>query len=85
MRQDSAAALRLYRELIAQKNQPIAILGLLQSNFRLYTQIIQLKKAGYDHDQWLKPLAFIHTGLKWLANRSILIRRIYSWWLYEVD
>lgn len=56
MRQDVASALRLYRELVAQKNQPIAILGLLQSNFRLYSQIVQLKKAGYDQGSMAKTI-----------------------------
>jgi DNA polymerase-3 subunit delta len=56
MRQDAGAALAMYRELIAQKQQPIAILGLLQSNFRLYTQIVQLSTAGYDQGSIAKTI-----------------------------
>lgn len=70
MRQDSVAALRLYRELIAQKNQPIAILGLLQSNFRLYTQIIQLKKAGYDQGSMAETIG-VHPYRIKMAGQSI--------------
>lgn len=48
MQQKADRAILLYRELIAQKHQPIAVLALLQSNFRLFTQIVQLQTLGYD-------------------------------------
>lgn len=50
------AALTLYRNLIAQKKQPIAMLALLESNFRLYTQIAQLQRLGYDQGSIAKSL-----------------------------
>lgn len=56
MQQKADQALQLYRELIALKQQPIAILALMQSNFRLFTQIVQLQKLGYDQGSIAKTL-----------------------------
>lgn len=56
MKKAPQKALQLYRELIAQKQQPLAILALLQSNFRLYTQITQLQKVGYNQGSMAKEI-----------------------------
>lgn len=70
MKQDITEALRLYRELIAQKNQPIAILGLLESNFRLYTQIIQLSQSGYDQGSIASTIG-VHPYRIQMASQAI--------------
>lgn len=56
MQQKPEQALKLYRELIAQKQQPIAILALLQSNFRLFTQILLMQTVGYDQGSMAKMI-----------------------------
>lgn len=54
--QKTAEAIRLYRTLIAEKQQPIAILALMLSEFRLYTQISLLKKKGYGQNEMARTL-----------------------------
>ncbi|MCI5774901.1 MAG: DNA polymerase III subunit delta [Aerococcus sp.] len=49
-------AIRLYRTLVAERQQPIAILALLLSEFRLYTQINLLKKQGYGQNEMARTL-----------------------------
>lgn len=56
MRQEIKPAITLYRTLIAEKQQPIAILALLESNFRLYTQVLLLKKVGYGQGEIAKAI-----------------------------
>lgn len=41
-------ALQLFRHLLAQKQAPLAILALLQSNFRLFIQLLSLRRAGIE-------------------------------------
>ncbi|KAA9219946.1 MULTISPECIES: DNA polymerase III subunit delta [Aerococcus] len=50
------AALDLYRTLIQEKHQPIAILALLEANFRLFSQIALLARTGYDQGAIAKSL-----------------------------
>ncbi|MDO4679727.1 MAG: DNA polymerase III subunit delta [Aerococcus sp.] len=56
MRQEVKPAIQLYRTLIEEKQQPIAILALLESNFRLYTQILLLKQVGYGQNEIAKAI-----------------------------
>ncbi|MDK6234206.1 DNA polymerase III subunit delta [Aerococcus sanguinicola] len=57
MRGQADPALSLYRQLIADKQSPIAILALLMSNFRLYCQINQFQRMGYDQGSMAKALS----------------------------
>lgn len=42
------AAFRLFRQLLAQKVEPISILAMLESNFRLFVQCKRLSQEGYQ-------------------------------------
>ena len=65
-------ALALYRTLVLEKQQPIAILALLLSNFRLYSQIVLLNQAGYDQGAIAQTLSVhpyrIKMGAKQVAR-----------------
>ncbi|MDO4670919.1 MAG: DNA polymerase III subunit delta [Aerococcus sp.] len=56
MQQAVKPAIQLYRTLIAEKQQPIAILALLSANFRLYTQVALLRQVGYGQGEIAKAI-----------------------------
>lgn len=62
-------AIQLYRELLGHNEQPIGILALIQSNFRLYTQIVQLKRLGYNQGSMAKELGVHPYRIKMTAKQ----------------
>lgn len=56
MARDVAEASRIYEELILQKHQPIAILGLMIAQFRLIIQTAILSQVGYGQEDMAKQL-----------------------------
>lgn len=71
--------LETYQELLSQKEEPIRILALLMSQFRLLLQVSYLQRSGYQTPDLLKALKVHQYRLK-LAQQSV---RRYSTRLLE--
>lgn len=63
-------ALQIYRDLIKQKEEPIKILALLISQFRLMNQVKIMKRKGYSDPEMARTLK-VHPYRAKLAAQSV--------------
>ena len=56
LRGQSGAALQIYQDLIAQREEPVRINAVLLGQFRLLLQVAVLKRNGYDQGSIVKTL-----------------------------
>lgn len=66
---DIAGALRIYYDLLKQKEEPIKIMALIASQFRLLNQLKILEKQGYSQQQMATKLR-VHPFRVKLASRQ---------------
>lgn len=66
----TGAALQIYRDLIKQKEEPIKILALLISQFRLMNQVKIMKRKGYSDPEMARTLK-VHPYRAKLAAQSV--------------
>lgn len=67
---ETGKALRIYQDLIKQKEEPIKILALLISQFRLMNQVKIMKKKGYSDPEMARTLK-VHPYRAKLAAQSV--------------
>ncbi|STY43281.1 DNA polymerase III subunit delta [Listeria grayi] len=67
---DIAGALRIYYDLLKQKEEPIKIMALIASQFRLLNQLKILEKQGYSQQQMATKLR-VHPFRVKLASRQV--------------
>ncbi|EUJ35220.1 DNA polymerase III subunit delta [Brochothrix thermosphacta] len=67
---ETGKALRIYQDLIKQKEEPIKILALLISQFRLMNQVKIMKKKGYSDPEMAHTLK-VHPYRAKLAAQSV--------------
>ena len=67
---ETGKALRIYKDLIKQKEEPIKILALLISQFRLMNQVKIMKKKGYSDPEMARTLK-VHPYRAKLAAQSV--------------
>lgn len=63
-------SIRIFKDLVVQGNQPIALIALLASNFRFYYQVCSLKEAYYNDEQIANALN-IKKGRLFYASKAI--------------
>ncbi|NWO13758.1 MULTISPECIES: DNA polymerase III subunit delta [Virgibacillus] len=56
MKRDLAQAIEIYKDLEKQKEEPIALVGLLAFQFRILLRVKLLKQKGYTQGQMVKQL-----------------------------
>lgn len=82
-------ALKIYHDLLRQKEEPIKLVGLLASNIRTMTHIFYLQKKGYHQQQIAKQLKLHPYRVQVIANQKNrptdhrLLQALYS--LADVD
>lgn len=82
-------ALKIYHDLLRQKEEPIKLVGLLANNIRTMTNIFYLQKKGYAQQQIAKQLKIhpyrvqIISGQRHRPSDQRLLQALYS--LAEVD
>ena len=82
-------ALRIYHDLLRQKEEPIKLVGLLANNIRTMNHIFYLQKKGYHQQQIAKQLKIhpyrvqIISGQRNRPSEERLLQALYS--LAEVD
>lgn len=86
---NSAEALRIYHDLLRQKEEPIKLVGLLASNIRTMSHVYYLQKKGYHQQQIAKQLK-VHpyrvqmiSGQRNRPSEQRLLQALYS--LANVD
>lgn len=81
--------LKIYHDLLRQKEEPIKLVGLLANNIRTMTNIFYLQKKGYTQQQIAKQLKIhpyrvqIISGQRHRPSDQRLLQALYS--LAEVD
>ncbi|MGP6138776.1 DNA polymerase III subunit delta [Jeotgalibaca sp. A127] len=70
MKKDAEKAIRIYRDLLLQKEEPIKINAILLGQFRLLIQVFLLSKQGYQQPDMAKVLK-IHPYRVKLASQQI--------------
>ncbi|MER2112244.1 DNA polymerase III subunit delta [Solibacillus isronensis] len=82
-------ALKIYHDLLRQKEEPIKLVGLLANNIRTMTNIFYLQKKGYHQQQIAKQLKIhpyrvqVISGQRNRPSDQRLLQALYS--LAEVD
>lgn len=82
-------ALRIYHDLLRQKEEPIKLVGLLASNIRTMINVFYLQKKGYHQQQIAKQLKLHPYRVQMIANQKNrpedqrLLQALYS--LADVD
>lgn len=82
-------ALKIYHDLLRQKEEPIKLVGLLASNIRTMNHIFYLQKKGYHQQQIAKQLKIhpyrvqIISGQRNRPSEQRLLQALYS--LADVD
>ncbi|WP_057893582.1 DNA polymerase III subunit delta [Lacticaseibacillus brantae] len=84
---DSAKSLRLYRDLLAQNEEPIRLNALLVNQFRLLLQVQILAKKGYTQGS-LAEVIKVHPyriKLAWQQSQRIPARELHQAYIGLVD
>lgn len=82
-------ALKIYHDLLRQKEEPIKLVGLLASNIRTMTNVFYLQKKGYHQQQIAKQLKLHPYRVQVISNQrnrpsdQRLLQALYS--LADVD
>lgn len=86
---DASEALKIYHDLLRQKEEPIKLLGLLASNIRTMSNVFYLQKKGYHQQQIAKQLKIHPYRVQMIAGQrnrpseQRLLQALYS--LANVD
>lgn len=86
---DVAGALKIYHDLLRQKEEPIKLVGLLASNIRTMSSVFYLQKKGYHQQEIAKKLKVHPYRVKMIAGQrnrppeQRLLQALYS--LANVD
>lgn len=86
---NAAEALKIYHDLLRQKEEPIKLVGLLASNIRTMSSVFYLQKKGYQQQQIAKQLKVHPYRVQMIASQrhrpseQRLLQALYS--LANVD
>ena len=67
---DFAKAISIYRDLVRQGNQPVALIALLATNFRFYDQVLVYRNQNMD-DQTIADILHVKKGRIFYASKIL--------------